>query len=934
MIITSSLFEAHLKCPTKCFLRSISETGHGNDYADWVRTKNEQYRDAGVKRLMDEYPNEDCVAGPLDNEHLEAAKWELAMGLVARGQNLESTIHAVERIPSTGRNHTQFIPIRFVPTNKLSKDDKLLLAFDALVLSEVLGQEVALGRIIHGDDQAALKVKTSALAGDARKRLGKIAALLSNSAPPDIALNRHCAECEFRDQCRPKAIEKDDLSLLSSMTGKEREKLNSKGIFTVTQLSHTYRPRKRQRKIKAEKHSPALKALAIREKKIYVTETEKPQLGRVRVFFDVEGIPDRDFYYLIGAKVVDGATQRTYSFWADDSAGEEGVWKEFLAMLAAFDNFSLFHFGSYESEFISRMLKRYGAISEVNADQLKGSAINILTFCYLNIYFPTYSNSLKDLGAYLNFSWASPGSSGLDSIDWRYQWESSKDAVLKERLLRYNLDDCEALKILTGAVLEILTHGTKNQAPVITANSLPIISPYKFGTTSFAVPEFAHINKCAYFNYQRSKVYWRTDDKIKMSLKRAAHQRHRYQRVNKVMHFKMPRYCPACRSIKMNLVRNFERIIYDLRFSSSGVKKWITKMATVWFKCGKCNRYFIPREYVAAISKIMGYEVVYDQIAQPSSRLLRRNHYGSMYKYGHGLLAWTIYQDIGMRQTERNIIRGLNEIFGFGLNPNSGGLLKLKRRAEKFYTEAYFDIVKNIQAGNLVHADETKINLKSTTGYVWVFTNLEEVLYIYSNSREGDMLSEVLQNFKGVLVSDFYAAYDSVPCSQQKCLIHLIRDLNDDLLKNQFDSEFKELVEAFGQLLKAIMATIDAHGLRAHFLRKHKKDAGKFFEACFGRDYSSEMARKYQTRLKKNVGCLFTFLDHDGVPWNNNNAENAIKGFTVLRRAIDGLTTEDGIRPTLKLLSICQTLRNKNISFLDFLKSGERSLSKNLSKVQ
>jgi hypothetical protein len=42
----------------------------------------------------------------------------------------------------------------------------------------------------------------------------------------------------------------------------------------------------------------------------------------------------------------------------------------------------------------------------------------------------------------------------------------------------------------------------------------------------------------------------------------------------------------------------------------------------------------------------------------------------------------------------------------------------------------------------------------------------------------------MLKDFKGVLVSDFYSAYDAIPCPQQKCLIHLIRDLNDDVLKH------------------------------------------------------------------------------------------------------------------------------------------------------
>jgi Domain of unknown function DUF83 len=117
--------------------------------------------------------------------------------------SLVASLHAVERVLSAGRGKpTQFIPIHFIFTNKLTKDDRLLLGFDALVLSEALGRDIAVGQIIHGEDHAKLKVKTSALAGEVQKRLEKIAALLSSPTPPDLVLNRHCAECEFQIRCR------------------------------------------------------------------------------------------------------------------------------------------------------------------------------------------------------------------------------------------------------------------------------------------------------------------------------------------------------------------------------------------------------------------------------------------------------------------------------------------------------------------------------------------------------------------------------------------------------------------------------------------------------------------------------------------------------------------------------------------------------------
>jgi hypothetical protein len=61
----------------------------------------------------------------------------------------ESHLNIVERLPSEGRGKAaQFIPIRFIFSSKLSKDDRLLLAFDAFVLSLALGRKVAVGKII------------------------------------------------------------------------------------------------------------------------------------------------------------------------------------------------------------------------------------------------------------------------------------------------------------------------------------------------------------------------------------------------------------------------------------------------------------------------------------------------------------------------------------------------------------------------------------------------------------------------------------------------------------------------------------------------------------------------------------------------------------------------------------------------------------------
>jgi hypothetical protein len=287
-------------------------------------------------------------------------------------------------------------------------------------------------------------------------------------------------------------------------------------------------------------------------------------------------------------------------------------------------------------------------------------------------------------------------------------------------------------------------------------------------------------------------------------------------------------------------------------------------------------------------------------------------------------MAYTIYQVIELHVPQIIVVRGINQLFHLHLAPKV--VNRKKSTAAQMYQGTYEGILSKIVKGRLIHADETQVSIEGKRAYVWVFTTLEEVIYHYTKTREGDFLQELLQGFSGVLVSDFYAAYDSMNCAQQKCLIHLMRDLNDDLLKQPFNEELKALVREFAQLLKSIIEAVDRFGLKAHYLRKYKAFVWRFYHDLFKRDYQSEIAVYYKKRFEKNQDKLFTFLDHDGIPWNNNNAEHAIKAFASLRKVIGGLSTEKGIREYLTLLSICETCKYKEVSFLDFLRSGEQDI--------
>jgi hypothetical protein len=199
---------------------------------------------------------------------------------------------------------------------------------------------------------------------------------------------------------------------------------------------------------------------------------------------------------------------------------------------------------------------------------------------------------------------------------------------------------------------------------------------------------------------------------------------------------------------------------------------------------------------------------------------------------------------------------------------------------------------------------------------------LTDIVYVYSASRDVSVLNDVLSEFKGVLVSDFYGGYEAMPCAQQKCLIHLMRDINEDVVKHPFNEELTFIAKQFGALLREVVATIDRFGLKRRNLQKHKRAAERFLDEVAALRCTTESGSALQKRITKNRDKLFTFLDYDNVPWNNNNAEHAVRAFTRLRNVMM-TSTPKGTKEYCILLSLQQTLRSRGIKFLEFLRSDE-----------
>jgi hypothetical protein len=617
--------------------------------------------------------------------------------------------------------------------------------------------------------------------------------------------------------------------------------------------------------------------------------TEIPD-AKSRVYLDIEGVPADKSFYLIGMIVEGSDGQSVSQFWADSHEDEERMWRAFAEEVETLPgDLAVFHYGSYDRIFIEIMIQRYGVGRFERIQTLVEQLCDIHAAIRTNVFFPAYSNRLKAIAGSLGAKWSGPISTGIQSIVWRNEWESTLDGRYRTDLLRYNHKDCKALRTVERRLQFLVSGHPETPLHAKHTSDLHSNSVLRFGCPFFAIPEMRGIAKRAYFNYQQARVYIRSNRNVRRSIRRKK-RRNRRLRENKRITCCPPDTCPSCGEgdIRLYQTKGSSKCITDLRFSESGVKRWVTEFTTQRWTCRKRHTTFLSPEYPKGGSHL-----------------------------GHGLASWVVNQQAANRQSHQALVDSLNDLFGLCLSYNIAARAMRDLAAE--YKDTEQKLLDKLRHGHVIFADEAKVKVKGGTGYIWAFSGVEEVVYRFTETRSSTILEEILDGFEGVIVSDFYGGYDSTPCQQQKCLVHLIRDINNDLLKAPFNEELKAIAGQFTELLNAVVDDIDRFGLKKRHLNKFIKPASRFQRWVSTHEFSTKPAQRYQKRVRKYGDRLFTFLRHDGVSWNNNIAENAIKLVVSRRRFFGASYSHEGMRDYLLFLSFYQTLRRKGGSLLRFL---------------
>ena len=280
---------------------------------------------------------------------------------------------------------------------------------------------------------------------------------------------------------------------------------------------------------------------------------------------------------------------------------------------------------------------------------------------------------------------------------------------------------------------------------------------------------------------------------------------------------------------------------------------------------------------------------------------------------GHHLVALTSWFHYGLGLTIAQIV----DILGYHLQTKltPGGLIDAWRRLAEVLEGWYRQIAEEARASAHLHGDETGWRVNGVTYWLWCFANTRVCYYMIDRCRGSPALQQFFtEEFAGVLITDFWSAYESV-CAEdrQYCLVHLLREL--EKVDGHNDSpEWQAFAKKLRRLLRdGIRLRKRPDFVPGRFQGRVDRLNARLAELASAEPIDGD-TRRLTRRLRRYAEYLFTFLDYDHVPFENNFAERQIHPAVILRKNSQSNRSEQGAATQAVLMSVYRTLKLRGLN--------------------
>ena len=307
-------------------------------------------------------------------------------------------------------------------------------------------------------------------------------------------------------------------------------------------------------------------------------------------------------------------------------------------------------------------------------------------------------------------------------------------------------------------------------------------------------------------------------------------------------------------------------------------------------------------------------------------------------QFGPAVACWIAYQ----RMLGLSIEKVQSRLFEtYGLVMGEATILKLEKWVADTLQGDYEKLHDEIVKSSAVNADETGFRIGGTNGWLWDFTSTIGSYYKVAPTRGHEVPEETLEGFDGVLGRDAWKPYDVVKCAgHQLDLLHVNRWLERAEIKHRIEprslltskpakltkrgrppEQVIDFVDGIRSILKRAIEYTDkdpplSMEERENACREFQEEMKTFLD----KKWTDEDAIRISKELRKRLDMLFTFMDHEGVPWHNNDAERAIRQGVLHRKISGGRRTWTGAEVFEVILSTYETAKKRGERFIYMVK--------------
>lgn len=256
-----------------------------------------------------------------------------------------------------------------------------------------------------------------------------------------------------------------------------------------------------------------------------------------------------------------------------------------------------------------------------------------------------------------------------------------------------------------------------------------------------------------------------------------------------------------------------------------------------------------------------------------------------------------------------------------GLRITESALAQSLQRMSEWLQVESDTILAAIRASPVIHMDETGWNVSGIRHWLWAAVNKRLAYYRIARSRAAKVPKEILpETYGGILVTDFYSAYNKLSGRKQRCLVHLEREMHRCFLRDQSAEYLK-----YHKILKGIIQ--DARALkvsRKRFsLKRYLKQVSLIRRrllrwAC--REHENKNLKRLSQRFMRHALEMLTFLEEPETPADNNLAERMIRPHVIIRNRSFQNRSDAGAKAHEIMMSLLHTLRLREESPLNFLR--------------